>query len=58
MNTRERILLPLHREPKPNEPIALAVDVAPLFLHLLLFDTVILRSVRLTDIAALARSLC
>lgn len=57
MDTRERILLPLHRAPKPNEPIELAVDVAPLFLHLLLFETVILRSIRLTDVAGLVRAL-
>ncbi len=57
MDTRERVLLPLYREPRPDEPIELAVDVAPLFLHLLLFETVILRSVRLTDVSGLVRAL-
>jgi hypothetical protein len=57
MDTRERILLPLHPERRAGEPMELAVDVAPLFLHLLLFDTVILRSVRLTDVSGLVRAI-
>lgn len=57
MDTRERILLPLHRERREGEPIELAVDIAPLFLHLLLFETVILRSIRLTDVAGLVRAI-
>lgn len=55
MEVRDRILLPLYKEDtqekSPN------FDLGSLFLNLLLFDTVIISSLALEDIAALAKSL-
>ncbi len=56
MEPRERVLLPLHTNAPSDEYGGLEVDVAPLFLHLLLFETVILRSIRLADVAKLVRT--
>ncbi len=55
MDARDRVLLPLHTNTPSEEFGGLAIDVAPLFLHLLLFENVILRSMRLADVAKLVR---
>lgn len=52
---RDRVILPLLLASESTED-KLAFDVPSLFLHLLLFETVILPTVRLEDIAAVVRT--
>ncbi len=55
MNVRDRVLLPLHRSDESGpEP---TFDLGSLFLHVLLFESVIVPSLALLDIAALGKSI-
>jgi hypothetical protein len=55
MDPRNRVILPL-RFPEQNESRR-STDVSGLLLHLLLFDTVIVPSIRLLDVAEAAKAL-
>lgn len=52
---RDRVILPLLVASEPTEDEAM-FDIPSLFLHLLLFDTVIVPTVRLQDIVAVVRT--
>lgn len=54
MDPRERVLLPIYSTDAAGRDV---YDVPSLFLHLLLFDTVILKSPRLEDVAAIVRAI-